>query len=87
MYSDESDRLLRLERKVDFLFQRLGIDPDAALLTDGFQDPYGAALPASFHEALGRGKLIQAIKIYREVTGAGLKEAKDAVEAMARSQM
>lgn len=84
MSSDENDRLLRLERKVDFLFQRLGVDPDAALLTDGFQDPYGTALPASFHEALRRGQLIQAIKIYREVTGFGLRESKEAVEAMAR---
>ena len=28
------------------------------------------------------GKLINAIKLYREQTGVGLKEAKDAVEAM-----
>jgi hypothetical protein len=28
-------------------------------------------------------RLIQAIKIYRETTGAGLKEAKDAVDAIA----
>ncbi|NYE35256.1 ribosomal protein L7/L12 [Nocardioides cavernae] len=28
------------------------------------------------------GKTIQAIKVYRERTGVGLKEAKDAVEAM-----
>ena len=29
-----------------------------------------------------QGKLINAIKLYREKTGLGLKEAKDAVEAM-----
>jgi ribosomal protein L7/L12 len=29
-----------------------------------------------------QGKLIQAIKMYRELTGAGLKEAKDAVESL-----
>ena len=29
-----------------------------------------------------QGKLINAIKLYRERTGLGLKEAKDAVEAM-----
>jgi large subunit ribosomal protein L7/L12 len=29
-----------------------------------------------------QGKLINAIKVYRERTGLGLKEAKDAVEAM-----
>ncbi len=33
---------------------------------------------------LRRGQKIGAIKLYREQTGAGLKEAKDAVEALAR---
>ena len=33
---------------------------------------------------LGRGEKIQAIKLYRERTGVGLKEAKDAVEALAQ---
>lgn len=32
------------------------------------------------------GKKIQAIKLYRERTGVGLKEAKDAVEAIARER-
>ena len=34
--------------------------------------------------ALRRGNKIEAIKLYREATGSGLKEAKDAVEAMER---
>lgn len=29
-----------------------------------------------------RGKLIEAIKVYREATGAGLREAKEAVERL-----
>jgi ribosomal protein L7/L12 len=75
------DRLVRLERKVDYLFQRMGVDPSAAF---AFDDDLGlgAGLPESFHEALARGKTIEAIKIYRDVTGAGLKEAKSAVESM-----
>jgi hypothetical protein len=72
------DRLFRLERKIDFLFQHLRIDPSAAFAGDG------EGLPTSFYEALQRGKTIEAIKIYRGATGASLKEAKDAVEAMAR---
>jgi ribosomal protein L7/L12 len=32
------------------------------------------------------GKKIEAIKLYREMTGVGLKEAKDAVEAVARRE-
>jgi ribosomal protein L7/L12 len=98
MSSDSSDRLVRLERKVDFLFQRMGIDPNEALLAhDGFaHDGFASSsydsstappgLPSSFQDALSQGKLIEAIKIYRSATGAGLREAKQAVEAMARSQ-
>lgn len=33
-------------------------------------------------DAMRRGKKIEAIKLYRAATGAGLKEAKDAVESM-----
>jgi len=33
-------------------------------------------------ELLNRGEKIEAIKLYREATGVGLKESKDAVEAM-----
>ena len=39
-------------------------------------------LLAAIHE----GRKIEAIKIYRERTGLGLKESKDAVEALARGQ-
>jgi ribosomal protein L7/L12 len=77
----ENDRLVRLERMVDFLFQRMGIDPNEALV---FADSFGPELPTSFHTALARGQTIEAIKIYRTVTGASLKEAKEAVDAMAR---
>lgn len=37
-------------------------------------------------DALRTGNTIQAIKIWRERTGVSLKEAKDAVEALAASQ-
>jgi len=49
-------------------------------------------MPDKFpHEELVRGLLAQgnkiaAIKIYREVTGVGLKEAKDAIEAIERGE-
>ncbi|MBV9447870.1 MAG: hypothetical protein JO345_18445 [Streptosporangiaceae bacterium] len=88
MYQDQYDRILRLERKVDFLFRRLGIDPSEALAQDDRLGGWApeSALPSSFQEALSRGKTIQAIKIYREVTGAGIKEAKRAVEAIMRNQ-
>lgn len=46
--------------------------------------PAAAPLPAdaSPEQLLRAGKKIEAIKRYREQTGVGLKEAKDAVEAM-----
>jgi hypothetical protein len=65
----------RLERQVDFLFRTLGIDPAAALYHDGL-------LPPAFYDALSRDKPIVAIKIYRQVMGCGLREAKVAVDAM-----
>jgi Ribosomal protein L7/L12 C-terminal domain len=76
MDSADDERIVRLERQVDFLFRRLGIDPDLALAQDD-------ELPAALYDAIGRGKLVQAIKIYREATGVGLKDAKDAVDAIA----
>jgi len=39
---------------------------------------------AELTAAIQRGKMIEAIKIYRQVTGAGLREARAAVEAIAR---
>ena len=42
-------------------------------------------LPAPVIEALQKGNKIQAIKLYRELTGMGFKEAKQAVEAIQRS--
>jgi ribosomal protein L7/L12 len=40
-----------------------------------------ASIPADAQRAADRGELIEAIKITREATGLGLKEAKDAVDA------
>jgi len=45
-----------------------------------------ALLPASVQAALSSGNKIEAIKLLREQTGLGLKEAKDAVEAMSDSE-
>jgi ribosomal protein L7/L12 len=50
--------------------------------------PSGPGDPASYPEvvnALQRGKMIEAIKLYRERTGLGLREAKAACDAAART--
>jgi len=65
--------LSRLEAKVDLLLKQAGID----------YDPH-KDMPDHVILALRRGEKIQAIKLYREATGVGLKEAKDAVEEIQR---
>ena len=65
-------RLSELEDRLQFLYRRLNID---------YMDPNSdAALAPQVQEALRRGNKIEAIKIYRELTGVGLAEAKQAVD-------
>ncbi|SDY10472.1 Ribosomal protein L7/L12 C-terminal domain-containing protein [Amycolatopsis xylanica] len=62
-------RLDRTERKLDLVLAHLGItEPEAEM--------------PEVHAYLLKGQKIQAIKAYRERTGAGLKEAKEAVERL-----
>jgi hypothetical protein len=55
-------------------------------LIGGYTPPSGlsADLTAQIHDLLRQSNKIGAIKLYREATGLGLKEAKDAVEAIER---
>ena len=99
-YAD-SERIARLERRVEYLVEYLGMDPadiDAGLRPVPATLPGASGLPGGMagaggptgpglepvYDAIRRGKTIQAIKLYRELTGAGLKNAKDAVDEMAR---
>jgi hypothetical protein len=61
--------LSRIEGKLDLVLQHAGLK----------YVPY-ANMPAPVIDALQSGNKIQAIKLYREATGAGLKEAKDLIE-------
>lgn len=88
--SGERHRLDTLERRV------AALEATIAALTSGSGSAYAAPGAAAYAQptpdaqawlaevqALVRdGKKIQAIKVYRERTGVGLKEAKDAVEAL-----
>lgn len=68
-------RLDAVERKLDLLLEHLGVR----------DTPAPMAMPPGMSEVMHlvqRGRKIEAIKAYRAATGAGLKEAKDAVEAM-----
>ena len=65
-------RVNELEERLKFLYERLNIDY-ADLNVDPIRSP-------QIQEALRRGNKIEAIKIYRELTGVGLAEAKQAID-------
>jgi len=69
----------------DIFGQPVSAPPAAAV---GFSDPAPAPAaspyPPELMVALQRGRMIEAIKVYRQVTGASLKDAKDACEALAK---
>jgi hypothetical protein len=68
------DQLGRLERKVDFLLRHAGLD--IAALTN-----------AEIAELARAGKKIEAIKAYRELTGASLADAKAHIESLPREKL
>jgi ribosomal protein L7/L12 len=93
MSNDDGERLARLEYKVDYLITYLGLDPadvaagrmpSAGRLDVAPTSELDGAPLGPVYEAVRRGKKIQAIKLYREATGAGLAAAKDAVDQIAR---
>jgi ribosomal protein L7/L12 len=69
----EIARLVALERKVAQIYEHLGIAEPAPAAATGDVDP-------RVLDAIQAGNEIEAIKFQREVTGAGLVEAKQAVE-------
>jgi ribosomal protein L7/L12 len=96
MDPDFEYRIAHLEVQVRQILQHLGLPADGATGAGFDASPmpgpvpgpagYGASapVPPEIAAALQSGKLIQAIQIYRGITGMGLKESKAAVEAMAR---
>jgi len=65
--------LSRVEAKLDLLLKQANIK----------YDPY-ANLPREIAEAVRAGQKINAIKLYRQSSGVGLKEAKEFIEEMQR---
>jgi ribosomal protein L7/L12 len=61
--------LTRIEAKLNRMLAQVGADPQKTV-------------PPGILGLLQAGRKIEAIKAYREATGVGLKEAKEAVEAM-----
>lgn len=73
-------RLAQVEHKLDAVLAHLGVDVSESGLQPRFQPQAGLD---QVHALLREGKKIQAIKAYRESTGADLKDAKEAVERIA----
>jgi hypothetical protein len=93
---ETAQRIERLEYVVGVLCRHLELNPDlllgtqtgAAPIADAIPPGYPApaqpgrpGLPAEFYALIQRGKKIEAIKMYRQLTGVGLKEAKDFVDS------
>jgi len=65
------DRIKELEENLKVVYRKLELAyPESS-------DPINSA---QVQDALRRGNKIEAIKLYRELTGAGLAEAKDAID-------
>jgi ribosomal protein L7/L12 len=71
--SNLRERVIRLEGQLKFLYEKLNIEFVA--------DPHAADDPKVV-ELIKLGKKLDAITMYRQVSGTGLAEAKNAVEEM-----
>ncbi|HZU66780.1 MAG TPA: ribosomal protein L7/L12 [Ktedonobacteraceae bacterium] len=74
------NRLRRLEQKVDFLLNELGLAQKEAAAAGSL--PRVDPALAEVMVLLQQNKKIEAIKLYREITGASLAEAKHAIDNM-----
>jgi ribosomal protein L7/L12 len=70
---DLSRRLSALERKVDFILTALKLD---------YQEPPEPAYMAQIRALVAQHMIVDAIKLYRENTGASMSDAKNYVETM-----
>jgi ribosomal protein L7/L12 len=80
--SDLVPRIRAIEQQLKVISDHLGIDcppfPGAAAVDMA----KGGGVPPDVVALAAAGKKIHAIKRYREITGVGLKEAKDVVDAL-----
>ena len=73
-----SRRLNKLEVQLAFITARMKY---LYQKTNVVYDPV-PDVPMVVYEALAAGRNIEAIRLYRQATGKGLKDAKDAIEAL-----
>lgn len=67
-------RVRFLEVKIDALIKHTGIEFDDRTL-----------LPVEVHKAIKAGQRLKAIRLYRKITGAGLKEASEIVDSFVKN--
>lgn len=84
---DVYPRIRALEAQVAQLMSHLGIaaparPPPGWGAPGAVAAPGAMGMPADIVELVRRGDKIEAIKRYREITGVGLREAKDAIDAI-----
>ena len=65
---------LKLQARIAYLYKQTGIVFEPGL------DP-------TIYELVRARKIIQAIKLYRDLTGKSLRESKDAIDAIARGEV
>jgi ribosomal protein L7/L12 len=79
-------RLALLEKRLAQVFEHLDIAPRAAEDEGGWWggdeegEPLDPLSDPEIEDLLAKGNEVHAIKRYRELTGLGVKEAKDAIE-------
>ena len=66
-------KIAKLERQIEFILKNQGLT---------YRDEPNQSVNPEIIDLMRRGNKIQAIKIYREETGVGLKQAKDFVESL-----
>jgi ribosomal L7/L12-like protein len=80
---DDSARLAALQLKVADLERKLNFVLDQLKLN--YQEPALNPALSAAADLLRGGNKLEAIKVYQKMTGAGLKESKEAVEALEKS--
>jgi ribosomal protein L7/L12 len=73
-------RLALLEQQVRVLSERVGV-PCPPFASDADGAAHGG-VPAEVVSLVRAGNAIAAIKLYREMTGAGLREAKEVIDSL-----
>lgn len=72
--------IAELEAKINAVCRATGVDPRRIEARASDESPLPTEIMTEIHD----GRLIQAIKMYRDSTGASLKEAKDTIDAAAK---